>query len=262
MAGLNQSDLPPFLVSSVPKSGTHLMHQIITGIPEIKHDISKAESKFFIDHHTKNLDIFRDHMYRLGQIKPNHFGLGHVFYSETYAYMLHRLQLKHIFVYRDPRDVLVSLAYFIPSKWNEHPLFQRFRDEVTDTKDRMLVLLEGVGELWHDFDAWNRPFFNWILDPNTLSISFEELMRSEQSRRAALLSVVDYLWEGSKSPDSYSLLIRGMEANIDPTRSRTFRNGQIGSWRSEFDEEVTRKFKEVAGGLLIDFGYEKNNDWI
>ncbi|MBB6635665.1 sulfotransferase domain-containing protein [Cohnella thailandensis] len=262
MTEWNQADpLPPFLVTSVPKSGTHLMHQILTGMPGIRHEIANSEAKFFIDHHTTNMELFKDHMYRLGQIKPNQFGLGHVFYSETYAGMIDRLRLKHIFVYRDPRDVLVSLAYFIPSKWNEHPLFDLFRNEITDTKGRMLVLLEGVGERWHDYDAWNRPFYHWIRDRNTLPVSFEELMSSEKSRKEALLSVVRYLWDGLKPPAPHSRMVELMEANIAPTESRTFRSGRIGSWRDEFDEEVTRKFKEIAGGLLIDFGYEKNNDW-
>jgi len=43
--------------------------------------------------------------------------------------------------------------------------------------------------------------------------------------------------------------------------SATFRRGQIGSWRDELKPEHILKFKEVAGQLLIDLGYETNLGW-
>jgi len=42
---------------------------------------------------------------------------------------------------------------------------------------------------------------------------------------------------------------------------RTFRKGRAGGWREEFSEEHKRAMKEVAGGLLIDLGYESGTDW-
>lgn len=41
----------------------------------------------------------------------------------------------------------------------------------------------------------------------------------------------------------------------------TFRRGVIGSWKSHFMEEHKSLFKEVAGQLLIDMGYEEDFDW-
>ncbi|NRD76718.1 sulfotransferase domain-containing protein [Bacillus sp. BRMEA1] len=260
---VNQSiaPLPPFIMSSVPKSGTHLMHQILNGLPNVKNDIGDAEKKFFIDHHVQDINILKDHFYRLAHLQPNEFGLGHMFYSEKYAYILERLKLKHIFVYRDPRDVLISLAYFIPAKWNEHPLFYDFHSHLTNHKDRIMSLLKGVDGKWPNFDAWNRPFYQWILVPNTLTLSFEELMLSQETRQAALTRIVNYLWDGQQLPEPLETIVEKMAGKIDPGKSNTFRKGKVGTWREEFDEEMKQTFKQVAGNLLIDFGYEKDLEW-
>lgn len=253
--------LPPFIMSTVPKSGTHLMHQILNGLSNVTNDISNPEKKFFIDHHVHDIAIFKDHFYRLGKLQPNEFGVGHMFYSEEYAYMLRRLNLKHIFVYRDPRDVLISLAYFIPAKWPEHPLYHDFNQNSTTHKQRIMALIKGVQGRWPNFDAWNRPFYSWLNVPNILAISFEELMLSNQTRQAALVKIVNYLYDGLPLLEPLESITKKMESNINPGSSNTFRKGKIGSWREEFDPEIKQAFKEVAGNLLIDFGYEKNQGW-
>jgi hypothetical protein len=41
---------------------------------------------------------------------------------------------------------------------------------------------------------------------------------------------------------------------------RTFRKGQIGGWREEFEKEHERAVEEVAGPLLVEMGYEARPD--
>ena len=43
--------------------------------------------------------------------------------------------------------------------------------------------------------------------------------------------------------------------------SVTFHKGQIGAWKTEFTENHKKLFKEIAGQLLIDLGYEKDYNW-
>lgn len=253
--------LPPFLMSSVPKSGTHLLHQILNGMPNVRNDISNSEKKFFVDHHSQDINLFKDHFYRLAQLQPNEFGVGHMFYSERYAYMLRRLNLKHLFIYRDPRDVLVSLSYFIPAKWSEHPLYHDFNNHITNQKERMKTLIKGVPSRWPTINEWNRPFYNWVDDPGTLAISFEDIIISKDSRQRTLMRIVQYLWEGITPPIPFEKMVDMMEKNINPSQSNTFRKGKIGSWREELDAELKQLFKEVSGQLLIDLGYEKDYNW-
>lgn len=41
----------------------------------------------------------------------------------------------------------------------------------------------------------------------------------------------------------------------------TFRKGVAGEWKAHFNEEHKRIFKNIAGQLLIDLGYEKDFNW-
>lgn len=61
-------------MNSVPKSGTHLLENILQGMPSVSHD-SKYE--FYEDHSYQ----LKNHYYKLSHLKPNELAVGHVFYS-------------------------------------------------------------------------------------------------------------------------------------------------------------------------------------
>ncbi|OIJ18549.1 hypothetical protein BKP45_19090 [Anaerobacillus alkalidiazotrophicus] len=56
-------------------------------------------------------------------------------------------------------------------------------------------------------------------------------------------------------------MVKEMERSINPGESPTFRKGQLGNWREEFDQEIKQAFKHVAGDILIQLGYEKDDKW-
>lgn len=255
----NTAILPPFLLSSVPKSGTYLLHQILSGMPGVtsEHDMKK---RFFTNSFNFN-DYSQDHLERLKLLRGNEFGVGHIRYTKDYADMLKNLNMKHIFVYRDPRDVLVSMSYYIANVWTENPLHKDFHSKFTTPKQRQLALLNGVEPKWIDFYTYNLPYYQWLDEKRAFHISFEEIIGSETSRKTALTKLVQFLWSGIIPPVPLKKMVQILEASIDPKTAVTFRSGKIGSWKNEFDEELRKTFKEKAGDLLIRFGYEKDNNW-
>ena len=40
-----------------------------------------------------------------------------------------------------------------------------------------------------------------------------------------------------------------------------FRKGIVGDWRDVFTERDRDLYKELAGGRLVEFGYERSYDW-
>lgn len=256
--------LSPFLMSSVPKSGTHLLHQILTGIPSIEMDITNAEKKFFFDvvkaKEQYFTDLYHDHSERLGLLKNNEFGLGHVRCTAQYASILEKLNMKHIFLHRDPRDVLVSLSYFVKDKWSEHPLFEMFQSPALTSKQRQLILINGTPK-WPDFSTYMSGFYEWLNNNRTFHVSYEELTGSEESQRKTLNKLVRYIWNGHEVPCSFDVMVSHMINNIDANRSATFRSGKIGEWEKEFDEDIKEAFKKNAGHLLVRFGYVQDNNW-
>jgi hypothetical protein len=252
------SKLNPFLANSVPKSGTHLLHQMLTAMPGVNHDILDQKNKFFVNNPPRN--FYEDHEHRLSQLKPNQFGLGHLHFTEEYKNLLSKYKMKHIFIYRDPRDVLVSLAHFIPSKWNKHPLHHSFKS--LSVKQRLLTLIRGIpGQFPHFYDYFS-PYYGWLKEEDLLKVRFEELIGvSQQNRRQTTYRIASYLWKDLQPPIPLNQIALLMEKGIDSKTSRTYRKGQVGEWRKEFDPEVKAAFKKVMGSLIVDTGYEANNQW-
>ncbi|WP_408006224.1 sulfotransferase domain-containing protein [Pseudalkalibacillus sp. A8] len=81
------------------------------------------------------------------------------------------------------------------------------------------------------------------------------------SQNKIVNEIVGFLYGSSLDTDTKSLLVEQMIKNVNPSKSITFRKGLIGDWKNEFDLEVTNAFKEVAGSLLIELGYEKDLEW-
>ncbi|MFC0237161.1 sulfotransferase domain-containing protein [Fictibacillus phosphorivorans] len=249
---MNKKTISPFFFNSFPKSGTHLMFQILTGIHSITFD--------------QNLHLYEgvsaqlaEHQRELEKLSDNEFLSGHIYYSASWASLLQDLNMKQIFLYRDLRDVVVSYNYYI-EKVNA-PLHQYFKKKQLSKKERMLSIIRGIPELGHqDIHDWFSEFKGWLSAPNVLSIKFEDLLRSEGSLDESVQKIVQFVTEEDKENIDHTVIKRAKE-NISTQDSATFRKGTIGNWKEEFDEEITLVFKENAGQLLIELGYETDLRW-
>jgi hypothetical protein len=52
-----------------------------------------------------------------------------------------------------------------------------------------------------------------------------------------------------------------LKSSVAPHKSGTFRKGQPGSWQEYFTAKNKEIFKQIAGDLLIQMGYEKDLSW-
>jgi sulfotransferase 6B1 len=95
-------ELTPFFVNTIPKSGSHLLRQLLQGLPHVTHDWDRH---WYFEGYPCQL---QEHRNRLQTLQNNECAFGHVFYSDEWASMLNQLGMKRIFLYRDPRDVVVS----------------------------------------------------------------------------------------------------------------------------------------------------------
>ncbi|MGC4375442.1 glycosyltransferase [Fictibacillus sp. Mic-4] len=245
-----------FFLNTVPKSGTHLLKQILLGIPGAFHDPYK--------------DMFEglpaqleDHLKVLSTIKNNEFLSGHIYYSKEWHDMLENFKMKQILLIRDPRDVAVSLSYFI-DRLPQYPLYEKFTKTGMTQKEKILDIIQGVQLktfFYPNIHDYFSSFWKWNGKNRVLTVKYEDFMTSKEACNKAMVRLSKFIWEDAHPPLAHDQLIECMGKNINPKRSPTFRQGKIGSWRKEFDEEMKEVFKSVAGDLLIELGYETDKNW-
>jgi hypothetical protein len=251
---------PKILINSVPKSGTNLLIQIAKGIPGIFQD----QKTFY---HSENyLEVLN--------IRPGEMVSSHIPYNEEFSQQLKAHSIKQLFIYRDLRDVAVSLVYFINDKLHDHPLFPVFQKRIRTFEEQLNAIICGVQligdekqniygiEEYPGIFREYLPIYKWIDDPTICSVRFEDLVCNKSSKEKEILKIIDFLWGdlGYLGIDKLKLL-KKMKQNINPKESWTYRKGVIGNWRNEFTLDNKKNFKEKAGDFLVKYGYEKNGDW-
>ncbi|MED1203464.1 sulfotransferase domain-containing protein [Heyndrickxia acidicola] len=249
----HQLFFPPFFFNSIPKSGTHLVKQLLLGIPGIQNDELKGLYG--------ELSYNNDAVEWLTNLKTNEFLNGHIFFSDEWTELLNKCSLKQIFLYRDPRDVVVSMAYFIPTL-PEHDLYELFTSSDMTHKKRIMLLIQGIEtHSQPDIGEWFDSFLKWSNHPSVLSLSFEEFVTSHSSCLASTQEMARFITEDKLPPDELEQLALIMMENLHPQSSPTFRKGKIGGWKDEFTNELKEAFKLTAGDVLISLGYEKDLNW-
>jgi hypothetical protein len=92
-----------------------------------------------------------------------------------------------------------------------------------------------------------------------LSMRFEDLILD---RAVALSRLLDYLELRGFSPGvERQQAVETLAQAIAPRKSGTFRKGQPGNWKEHFTPANKTLFKETAGDLLVQLGYERDNNW-
>jgi sulfotransferase 6B1 len=252
------SFVPPVFFNSVPKSGTHLLLQILAGVPGLMRPWSSSPLFEGAAHqHAAHRQI-------LAQARDGGLLFGHIYYSADWVGMLDDLTIKSIFLYRDPRDLLVSMAYFLSHQQKDQPGYSHLSQCLHSNRDRIRALMTGF---LHndveipDFDSWYRLFVGWLDRPNTLCLRFEDVVGSSEGQKAAVASILMYILGANALDEKEWEIVERMRQGIDPATSPTFRRGQVGGWRDEFDSVTKAMFKALVGDLLIQLGYEADRDW-
>ena len=109
-----------------------------------------------------------------------------------------------------------------------------------------------------DIAARFAPYLGWLDRLEVLKIHFEDLIND---RPATLNRIIGRFLNRVPLPTPRERILDALESSIDPGRSPTFRSGRTGEWRKYFKDEHRHIFKDVAGELLMQLGYEKSNDW-
>ncbi len=258
---LSFDEAPPIFGNSKPKSGSHLLLQILNGFTQIMpykyvaadpiRTITKDGSR------RQSNQILTDLRHKPSGV----IGWGYVEATPENVAFLCQPDRVNYFIYRDPRDMLVSQVFFATDMNEEHGMHEYY-NSLPDFGQRLQVAITGIDrDGLHMVSVRQRyeGVFQWLEQKHVMCLRFEDLINNRDATLHAMLDEVERTGYRIPKPRDKALPIL-IEA-IQPGKSHTFRSGKTGGWTQHFTEEHKKLFKDVAGDLLVRLGYEKNNDW-
>jgi Sulfotransferase domain len=257
----NFNETPPIFGNSKPKSGSHLLLQILNGFTRIMpYAYVEAEPVRTITKEGRRKtkeEILAD----LRRIPKGVIGWGYIEATAENAAFLCKPDRVNYFLYRDPRDMLVSQVFFATELYEEHGMHDYYKS-LPDFGARLKAAITGVdGNGLHMVSVKQRyaGVFEWLGQRQVMCLRFEDLITDRDATLNAMLEEVEKT--GYKIPTPRPRALAILAEVIQPRKSHTFRSGKTGGWREHFTPEHKKLFKEVAGDLLVRLGYEKSNEW-
>jgi hypothetical protein len=258
---LSFTEAPPIFGNSKPKSGSHLLLQILNGFTQIMPYAYVAAEPVRTINRDGGRRTVDEVAADLGRIPRGVIGWGYVEASIENVSVLCQLGRVNYFIYRDPRDMLVSQVFFATDMHEEHGM-HAFYKSLPDFGERLKVAITGIDRDGLKMVSVKQRYegvLQWLEQPGVMCISFENLINLRVFTLNAMLDEVEGTGYTIPTPREKALEIL-VEA-IQPKRSHTFRSGKAGGWKEHFTEEHKRLFKDVVGDLLVRLGYETTNDW-
>lgn len=254
----------PVFANSLPKAGTNLLSRALSFVPPA----------YRVPVRTLSVPRFSsDRIERIIRgLKRNQIVTAHVGFQESLAVALRESGVRHILIFRDPRDVLVSAAYYIGEMDRDHAGYSLLSKMTLPERIDFLLARHDIRDPKIDdlsrshSHALNFPdevssFVKWLPCDDVLLVKYENLVGpggggkmdlqvEELSRMAAFLA-----WDVKLER------LEAIAARLYYTKAKTFRKGALGAWREVLSVEQVGAVKAAFGNDIVRLGYERNCDW-
>ncbi len=254
-------EAPHIFGNSKPKSGSHLLLQVLNGFTQImpyKYVDAEPVRTITPDGRRKVKEEILDELRRVSQ---GVIGWGYVDATPENASFLTEAGRVNYFIYRDPRDMLISQVFFATDMHEGHGMHEYY-NSLPDFGERLKVAITGIDQDGLKMISVKQRYdgvFQWLEQKKVMCIRFEDLINNRDVTLNSMLDEVEKTGYRIPTPREQALSI--LVDAIQPKKSHTFRSGKTGGWTQYFTDVHKSLFKDVAGDLLVKLGYEKNNDW-
>lgn len=252
------------LITSVPKSGTHLLRSVLDELisPSWIHN---QEGHAILSGNIVNQLVNDDKTL-----------FSHVYADEQTVRTVEDNGLAVIFILRDPRDQVNSMANWVKNDPTKFADYGVYRTKSVNELIFDLIQLDDASVLYHflrrnqqDQEVLRQVkglnelydlYTPWLNNPRVCTVRFEKLVGpkgggTKEEQYAEIAKIAQYL---GLSVDQNKI---EQVANKAFGKGYSFHQGKIGSWHESFTEEHKDAFKQVAGQLLVDLGYEQDLNW-
>lgn len=253
--------MPAVIGNAMPKSGSHLLIQVLLGLTKLGPFVDPGLPPLSRSAANRNL-AEAEVLANLRRLGPGDIAYCYLHARPPYVAELAKDGVASFFIYRDPRDVIVSHVFYATDIHEGHGMHAYYTQRLSSVEQRIDAAIRGVQEP----DAQLSPirekyehYLGWLEQPAVMAVRFEELIGA---RAQTIGRMLDHLAARGFAPQPpREQAIATLSGAIAPRASGTFRRGQPGEWREHFTEANKRAFKEATGDLLVRLGYEANERW-
>ncbi len=248
------SAMPAVLGNAMPKSGSHLLIQVLAGLVELGPFVDPGYPPVNRGEDNRKL-VDAATLKAVTGMQSGVIRYGYLHAEEPWVSAVTGPGRATVFVYRDPRDWVVSQVFYATEMHEDHMLHDYYNSLET-VEARINAAIEGV-----DRPGLKAPsvaeryahYLGWLDVPGVLSIRFEDLI---ENRKLKIGEILDYLETFNFQPSTERTeAIVVLERGIAPAKSGTFRRGTPGEWKERFTADNLRRLEAVAGDLVRRLGY-------
>jgi hypothetical protein len=186
-------------------------------------------------------------------LKPGQILVSHLWYTPDYIKMMQKHNVRCFFMIRNPRDIVVSMAFYMMKQKKhalheqyaaEHKIENRIRLAISGTQDRVGI---SIGQKLERYAGW--------LDSNAMVVRFEDIIGARgggtEARQTAIIrSIFDHL--GMEMVEDE---INRYSRSLFSAESPTFRKGMIDQWKDYFDDEIEELYRQETCDWLPIYSY-------
>jgi len=245
-------DRKVLFVAGLPKSGTTWMSKLLGMIPGYYERTIYDPSRMMMFHDISSMVFELMPAYAHSVMKL------HTKYSTENFEVIKDYVDKFIIMYRDLRDMTVS-RYFHVVNDESHRHYQLYHQ--MSQEDGIL----------HSINITGQAYVSWVKDWHEMAqahpemiieVRYEELNADARGTMNKVLSFFNIAADNGLLERMAATQLK-TPVNLKESLSRgdTKRKGIVGDWRNLFTQKHKDYFKEMAGQLLIDLGYEHDLNW-
>jgi hypothetical protein len=253
--------MPAVLGNAMPKSGSHLIIQVLQGLTRLGPFVNPGFPPVNRGEDNHKLTD-REVLANIQRMRSGDIAYGYISAREPFLSALREPGRATIFVYRDPRDMIISHIFYATQMHPGHWMHRYYTEELHTMEERINAAIQGVerpGSELTPVRARYEGYLDWLKQPEVLSLRFERLI---MERELSMGQILDYLARFGFAPQvSRQKAVKTLLAAIAPRKSGTFRKGKPGNWQEHFTPDNKQLFKQTTGDLLIQLGYEPDQNW-
>jgi adenylylsulfate kinase len=239
-------------VAGLPKSGTTWMNKLLSMVPGYcsRTIYDPSRSTMLHDVSPMTFQLLPQYAYSVAKLhtRYTHYNFNTILnYADRFVLM-----------YRDLRDMCVS-RYF-------HVL-----NEETQRHYKLYHSLPKEEGILHSINIIRKEYVKWVADwyevaqansDKILTVRYEDLHADVSGTMKKVLSFYEIPYQEALLEKMAETQLRKPVALKESlAKGETKRRGIIGEWREHFTQEHKDYFKDFAGPLLIQLGYEQDNEW-